>query len=199
MPEFARAALEALREPLETGRITISRAARRAEFPARFQLVAAMNPCPCGHAGSTLRACRCTPALIARYQSRLSGPLLDRLDLQVEVPALPHDALARTPDGEPSEAIAERVLRARERQLARQACLNGELAGQALDEHARADADAVRLLQVSAQRLGWSARSYHRVLRVARSAADLAGRVQVSASDVAEAVQLRRGLTVAAP
>jgi len=199
LPEFARAALEALREPLETGRITISRAARRAEFPARFQLVAAMNPCPCGHAGSTQRACRCSPQLIARYQSRLSGPLLDRLDLQVEVPALAHDVLARSPDGECSEIVAARVARARELQLARQGCLNGELDSAALDAHAQADADALRFLQKSAQRLGWSARSYHRVLRVARSAADLAGRSQVSANDVAEAVQLRRGLSVAAP
>lgn len=194
LPEFARAALEALREPLETGRITISRAARRAEYPARFQLVAAMNPCPCGHAGSPLRACRCTPDLVARYQSRLSGPLLDRLDLQVEVPALPPASLAQAPDGECSEVVAARVTRARERQFARQGRLNGELSAAALDEHARAEAAAIRFLQSSAQRLGWSARSYHRVLRVARTAADLAGRADVSAADVAEAVQLRRGL-----
>lgn len=199
MPEFARAALEALREPLETGRITISRAARRAEYPARFQLIAAMNPCPCGHAGSTLRACRCTPDQIARYQSRLSGPLLDRLDLQVEVPALAPQALAQAADGESSAVVAERVAAARERQLARQGRLNGELAGAALDEHAAADEAAIRFLQSAAQRLGWSARSYHRVLRVARSAADLAGRAQVSAADVAEAVQMRRALTSAAP
>ncbi|MBC7995857.1 MAG: YifB family Mg chelatase-like AAA ATPase, partial [Rhizobacter sp.] len=115
LPEFQRAALEALREPMETGRITISRAARQAEYPARFQLIAAMNPCPCGHLGSPLRACRCTPDAVLRYQGRISGPLLDRIDLQLEVPAVPPDTLAAAADGEPSAQIAERVVRARQR------------------------------------------------------------------------------------
>ena len=118
--EFQRAALEALREPLETGRITISRAARRCDFPARFHLIAAMNPCPCGHLGSPLRACRCTPEAVMRYQGRISGPLLDRIDLRVEVPAVPPETLAAAPDGEPSAVVAARVAQARQRALSRQ-------------------------------------------------------------------------------
>ena len=124
----AIAALEALREPMETGRVTISRAARQAEYPASFQLIAAMNPCPCGHLGSPLRACRCTPDVVLRYQGRLSGPLLDRIDLQVEVPAVPPDTLASAPDGEPSAQVADRVMAAREAALSRQGCTNARLA-----------------------------------------------------------------------
>ncbi|HEU4458950.1 MAG TPA: YifB family Mg chelatase-like AAA ATPase [Methylibium sp.] len=193
-PEFPRAALEALREPLETGRITISRAARQAEFPARFVLVAAMNPCPCGHAGSPLRSCRCTPEAVLRYQSRLSGPLLDRVDLQVEVPAVAPEALAALPDGEPSATVAARTALAAQRQQARQGCLNAELDGQAIDAHVQAEPAAQALLQSAAQRLGWSARGQHRLLRVARTIADLAGAARVSAAHMAEAVQYRRVL-----
>ncbi len=136
LPEFPRAALEALREPLETGRITISRAARQADFPARFQLLAAMNPCPCGHLGSPRHACRCSPDAVARYQGRISGPLLDRIDLQVEVPDVGVDALSAAPDGEPSAAIASRVAAARANARSRQGCLNAQLEGDALDRHA---------------------------------------------------------------
>ena len=194
LPEFPRAALEALREPLETGRIVISRAARQAEFPARFLLLAAMNPCPCGHLGSPLRACRCTPDVVARYQGRISGPLLDRIDVQLEVPAVPPEALAAAPDGEPSAVIAARVAAARVRALARQACTNAELSGDALDLHCALDAAASKFLQTASARLGWSARSFHRVLRVARSIADLAASESIQVSHLAEAIQCRRML-----
>jgi len=196
-PEFPRSALEALREPLETGRIVVSRAARQAEFPARFQLIAAMNPCPCGHFGSTLRSCRCSPDVIARYQGRISGPLLDRIDLQVEVPAVAPDALAAAPDGEPSATIAKRVINARGTAQARQGCSNAELSGDALDTHCALDAPAGRFLHAASARLGWSARGYHRVLRVARTIADLSGRAMLQDSHLAEAIQLRRVLAVA--
>ena len=196
LPEFPRAALEGLREPLETGRIVISRAARQAEFPARFQLIAAMNPCPCGHLGSPLRACRCTPDAVTRYQGRISGPLLDRIDVQVEVPAVPAQALAAAPDGEPSAVIAARVASARERAMQRQGCPNAALAGEALDRHGALDAGASTFLQTAAARLGWSARSFHRVLRIARSIADLAASESIQVAHLAEAIQCRRVLSV---
>ncbi len=192
LPEFPRGALEALREPMETGRIVISRAARQAEFPASFQLIAAMNPCPCGHLGSPLRACRCTPDAVSRYQGRISGPLLDRIDVQIEVPAVPTEALAAAPDGEPSAVIAARVETARRRAMDRQGGANAALAGDALDLHAVLDAPAAALLQKTAQRLGWSARGFHRVLRVARTVADLDGAAAVRAPHLAEAIQYRR-------
>jgi magnesium chelatase family protein len=195
-PEFQRAALEALREPLETGRIVISRAARQAEFPARFQLIAAMNPCPCGHLGSPLRACRCTPDVVARYQGRFSGPLLDRIDVQVEVPAVPAEALAAAADGESSAVIAQRVATGQERALARQGGLNSTLSGDALDLHCSLDAAASKFLQTAAARLGWSARGFHRVLRVARTVADLGGESAITTAHLAEAIQYRRVLTV---
>ena len=194
LPEFPRAALEALREPMETGRILIARAARRAEFPARFQLVAAMNPCPCGHLGNPLRACRCSPDQVARYQGRLSGPFLDRIDLLVEVPVLPPAALAATADGEASSVVALRVAAARACALARQGCSNAMLSGAALDQHMRPEPAALVLLHKVAAQLGWSARSYHRVLRVARTIADLADSTPITAAHMAEAAQLRRGL-----
>lgn len=194
LPEFPRAALEALREPLETGRILISRAARQAEFPARFQLVAAMNPCPCGHLGNPLRACRCTPDQVARYQGRLSGPFLDRLDLLIEVPVIAPSALQDLAPGETSATVAERVTAARERALSRQGVANALLQAQDLAAHAALEAPAKALLERSAERLGWSARSFHRVLRVARTIADLAGAAVIAPGHVAEAIQLRRGL-----
>ena len=194
-PEYQRAALEALREPLETGRIVISRAARQAEFPARFQLIAAMNPCPCGHLGSALRACRCTPDAVLRYQGRISGPLLDRIDVQVEVPAVAPETLSAAADGEPSAAIAARVAVARDRALARQGAPNASLGGEALDLHCALDEATSRFLQSAAARLGWSARGFHRVLRVARTIADLAHRPAIGVEHVAEAIQYRRVLT----
>ena len=197
LPEFPRSALEALREPLETGAITISRAARQAQFPARFQLVAAMNPCPCGYLGAfaaTGRACRCTPEAVARYQARLSGPLLDRIDLQVEVLAVRPAELMAQPDGEPSAVVALRVATARARQLERQGAANALLPAASLDDAVRADAAARRFLQSAAERLGWSGRRLHRTLKVARSIADLAGSDAVATVHVAEALQLQRAL-----
>ena len=194
LPEFPRTALEALREPLESGTITISRAAQRAEFPARFQLVAAMNPCPCGYLGSSLRACRCSPEQVARYQGKLSGPLLDRIDLHVEVGALAASELVNTPPGEASAAIRSRVVQARERAISRQGSTNQALEGQAIDAQCQLDAAAANFLNTAASRLGWSGRGIHRCLKVARTIADLAGASTVQVNHVAEAVQYRRAL-----
>jgi magnesium chelatase family protein len=194
LPEFPRAALEALREPLETGTITIARAARRAEFPARFQLIAAMNPCPCGYLGSPVRACRCSPDHISRYQGKLSGPLLDRIDLHIEVPSLPAHELINAPPGESTEAIAARSTAARQRALARQGCPNADLQGQAIDMQTPLEDAAKAMLQKVAAKLGWSGRSTHRSLKVARTIADLAGCDTIGATHVAEAVQYRRVL-----
>ncbi len=197
-PEFARSALEALREPLETGTITIARAARRAEFPARFQLIAAMNPCPCGYLGSTLKACRCTPDQVSRYQGKLSGPLLDRIDLHIEVPAVSARQLLEAPAGEATAGIRDRVGAARERALARQGKPNQALQGAEIDQHAALAPAAMNFMHTAAAKLGWSARSTHRVLKVARTIADLAGSAEVTVPHVAEAVQYRRALHAAA-
>jgi magnesium chelatase family protein len=193
LPEFPRSALEALREPLETGRITIARAARRSEFPARFQLVAAMNPCPCGWLGSA-RACRCTPEQVARYQGRLSGPLLDRIDLHVEVPALSPADLLDAPAGEATAPVQARCVAAHERQLARQGKSNHALQGQELERQAALGGKAAEFLRHAAARLGWSARATHRALKVARTIADLDGAHGIEVAHVAEAVQYRRGM-----
>ena len=194
LPEFPRAALEALREPLETGTITISRAARRSEFPARFQMIGAMNPCPCGYLGSTQKACRCTPDQVARYQGKLSGPLIDRIDLHVEVPALPSADLLQAAPGESTCSIRERCTAARARAVARQGKSNHALQGKEIDDHLVLDDAAAKFLNVAAARLGWSARSTHRALKVARTIADLAGARMTQVTHVAEAMQYRRAL-----
>lgn len=193
LPEFPRPALEALREPLETGTICIARATSRAEFPARFQFIAAMNPCMCGYHGSTVRECRCTPDQVARYQGKLSGPLLDRIDLHVEVPAMQPSELLEAPAGEPTGSMRERCTRARERALARQGKANQALQGAELQAHAPMQAPAQAFLRNAAARLGWSARATHRVLRVARTIADLADSATIEVMHLAEAVQYRRG------
>jgi len=194
LPEFDRRVLEVLREPLESGRITISRAARQADFPARFQLIAAMNPCPCGYLGHASNKCRCTPDQVARYQDRISGPLLDRIDLQIPVGALTPDELQQQADGEPSAVIAARVAAAHARQLQRQGKANHLLNTAELDALCRPDAAGEQLLRTALTRLNWSARSYHRVLKVARTIADLAGADAIGAPHVAEAIQYRRAL-----
>jgi magnesium chelatase family protein len=194
LPEFNRAALEALREPLETGEVHISRAAHQACFPARFQLIAAMNPCPCGNLGHTTRACRCTPDQVHRYQSRISGPLLDRIDLQVEVPAITAQDLLQAPVSEASAAIAQRVSVARTHAHNRQGHCNQQLQGQDLLRHIKLDANTEAFISQASQRLSWSSRRVHRVLRVARTIADLAQAQTVTTPHVAEAMQYQRAL-----
>jgi magnesium chelatase family protein len=192
LPEFSRQVLEVLREPLETGHITISRAARQADFPARFQLLAAMNPCPCGYLGHSNNKCRCTPDQVARYRARISGPLLDRIDIQIEVPALSEAELMNAGSGEPSAAIRARVEAARAVQMARQGKPNAQLSGREIDTHCKPDAAGEALLKQAIARLNLSARAYHRVLKLARSIADLAGSPKVAATHIAEAIQYRR-------
>jgi magnesium chelatase family protein len=194
LPEFDRHVLEVLREPLESGHITISRAARQVDFPARFQLIAAMNPCPCGYLGHRIHACSCTPAAIAKYQDRISGPLFDRIDMRVEVPALTDQELLDQPDGESSEQVARRVLNARSRALSRQSCANARLTGADIDRLCRPEGAIRQLLHAASSRLGWSARAYHRVLKLARTIADLDGADALAPAHVAEAIQYRRSL-----
>src|SRR5688572_1631348 len=195
MPEFDRRVLEVLRQPLEEGRVTIARAARTAVFPARFVLVAAMNPCPCGFSGDDRRPCRCTPAQIARYRGRLSGPLRDRIDLIVDVPAVPVAAIAEAAAGEESAIVRERVCAARERQQSRQggtgARTNAELRGRSGTQACRPDEHGRELLKRAVEKFGLSARGYDRVLKVARTIADLGGADRVGGEHVAEALQYR--------
>lgn len=190
--EFDRSVLEVLREPLESGRITISRAARRADFPAQFQLVAAMNPCPCGYHGHYNGKCHCTPDQISRYRSKISGPLLDRIDIQIEVPAVPQDDLLGKANGEGSSVLQNRVESARQRQLVRQNKSNALLSVTEIDELCKPDAQGEALLQQAISRLNLSARAYHRVLKVARTIADWEGAQGVDSKHIAEAVQYRR-------
>jgi len=193
LPEFDRRVLEVLREPLESGAITVSRAARQAEFPARFQLVAAMNPCACGFHGDPSGRCRCTPDKVNQYRARISGPLLDRIDMHIEVPAVPRDVLLdRTArGGESSSRVQSRVETARERQRQRSGCNNAALNNKQIEESCRLDEEGRRLLEQAIDRLGFSARAYHRVLKVARTIADLAAEENILPPHLAEAVQYR--------
>lgn len=193
LPEFDRKVLEVLREPLESGHITISRAARQADFPASFQLLAAMNPCPCGYLGHFNNKCRCTPDNIARYRSKISGPLLDRIDLLIEVPALKENELTTAQSTENSDAIRTRVEKARDIQLQRQGKANFSLGSLEIDVHCQPDDAGLTLLKTAISRLNLSARAYHRILKVARTIADLAGDVAIKPAQIAEAIQYRRG------
>lgn len=194
LPEFRKNTLEALRQPLEEGTVTITRAAYTATYPARFMLVASMNPCPCGYYGDERRACRCTPLQIRQYQSRISGPLWDRIDLHIEVPAVRYRELTGAYTGESSAAIKERITRARDVQRERYAgaaITNARLPDGELARHCALDDESQRLVEMAVERLGLSARAFTRILKVARTVADLDGDRQIRAAHVAEAIQYR--------
>jgi len=191
LPEFSRKVLDVLREPLESGRIVISRASRSITFPARFQLIAAMNPCPCGYFGDPSGRCRCNQEQIRRYQGQTSGPLLDRIDLHVEVPPMPPALLQQAPAGESSELVQQRVMAARERQLQRQGCVNAELAGEQRDAVCGLQTDDQQWLLAVLEKLQLSARGYHRVLKVARTIADLQQQDGIARQHLMEALGYR--------
>ncbi len=190
LPEFGRRVLEVLREPLENGVITISRASQQIEFPARFQLIAAMNPCPCGYLGDA--RCRCSPEKVERYRARISGPLLDRLDMHVEVPRPAASSLYAAQEEESSATVGVRVRCARERQIARQRKPNACLTNQEVHEHCRLHGSARTTLERATTALGLSARAHHRILKVARTIADLASKEEIGPAQVSEAIALRR-------
>ncbi|MES2901165.1 MAG: YifB family Mg chelatase-like AAA ATPase [Pseudomonadota bacterium] len=199
LPEFDRRVLEVLRQPMESGRVTISRAARQADFPARFQLIAAMNPCPCGYLGHPSGKCHCSGDVVQRYQDRISGPLLDRIDMLVEVSAMPPAAMLADADGDTSTVIAARALAAHEVQLARQGKPNVQLGTREIDRLCKPDRAGQQLLHSAMLRFHWSARAYHRVLKVARTCADLENRKTISKENVSEAIGYRRALREPTP
>ena len=191
LPEFRRSALEALRQPLEDGQITISRVAGTVTFPASFILVAAMNPCPCGYHGSLQRPCRCTPSQVERYRDKISGPLLDRIDLHVEVAAIKYDHLADQFPAESSDLIRARVVAARTVQRDRTGRPNARLSPRAIKAHCQLDADGAEMLKMATSELGLSARAYDRVLKVARTIADLDASADIQAHHLGEAIGYR--------
>jgi len=196
LPEFKRQVLEVLRQPLESGRITISRARFSIEYPARFMLVASMNPCPCGHLNDPRRTCVCTPPQVQRYLSKISGPLLDRIDLHIEVTPVPFEELSRRQEGEPSAAIRARVVAARERQAERfrdvpGVYCNAQMPARLVRRYCTLDAEGQQLMKLAIHRLGLSARAYDRILKVARTIADLAGSEQIRPEHLSEAIQYR--------
>jgi len=195
LPEFERRVLEVLREPMESGKVTISRAAHQEVFPSNFQLIAAMNPCPCGHLGNSNGYCHCTTEQIQRYRARISGPLLDRIDMHIEVPWLPHRYLrtdASSESGPTSVQVRKHVCLARTTQARRQGKLNAELDGQLIRSHCRLDDAGHALLEQAADKLGLSARAYHRILKVARTIADLEDASQIKPEHLGEAINYRR-------
>jgi len=193
LPEFDRRVLEVLREPLESGRIIISRATRQAEFPARFQLIAAMNPCPCGYLSHPNGRCRCTADQVQRYRSRISGPLLDRIDMHVEVPPVPLKEIhAQGSKEETSSTVRERVVKAYKRQLLRNKNVNALMSTQDIKQFCQLDSEATQLLEQAVTRLGLSARSHNRILKVARTIADLKDEENISKLHISEAIGYRR-------
>jgi magnesium chelatase family protein len=194
LPEFSRKSLEVLRQPLEEGRVTISRAVGSTTFPASFMLVAAMNPCPCGYLGDGRRPCKCAPMAVEKYLGRVSGPLLDRIDLHVEVPAVPFEQLTAKSDGTSSAGMREQVIAARERQrrrFGRGPMLNGRMTGRMIRRECRLDAEGEATLKSAMDDLGLSARAHDRILRVARTIADLGGSDDITQDHVAEAIGYR--------
>ena len=195
LPEFRKNVLEALRQPLEDGRVTITRASMTATYPSRFMLVAAMNPCPCGHYGDSHKTCRCTPQQIRQYQAKISGPLMDRIDIHIDVPAVRYRDLKRKHGGESSGVIKRRIENARLRQKKRfgdfgMLC-NARMSDKQIMQFCVIDDESQRLLEMAMDRLGLSARAYSRILKVARTIADLEENDQILASHVAEAIQYR--------
>ena len=194
LPEFERRVLEVLREPIESGKIVISRAARQAEFPAKFQLIAAMNPCPCGYHGHSNGRCRCTPDQILRYRNKISGPLLDRIDMHIDVPALPIKDLNKInqTQEESSQQVQQRVTKARQIQLDRSQCANSHLDNNSIKKYCSLDKTAAALLETAIEKLGLSARAYQRILKVARTIADLEDEQQINTKIISEAISYRR-------